>query len=885
MRQPASGRSSDKDSFAPSGAGPGPNFGHARLALVGLLLAFVVAFAFRPILFGGRTLSAAAYVPGVTAAGPVQGTPGPLPRPMRDPEGAAWVDAPAPWLVHEALRRGHLPLWNARTGLGQPLLGNPNAAVLSPFALPVAFAPSVRAQDLAWLLRVFVVGLGALLLAREWGSSPAASLACGIAVALSGQTVQWIEHHPLNVDAFVPLALAAALALRRGRRYGGGMLALAVAAGCLGLKPQSAIVAGAAGLLWLLASNARGGRRVPLLAVSGWVLLGVGIASVALLPFLDMWQGASGLVDAGRSGQSEFSLPLALLPSLLGPWALGAPSSPLGLPWVGGSILLLAGIGLARGWRDPLAWVLGATALLLIARIFGLLPISLAGWPILGSIQWVKYCFPLYLALALLAARGIDALRPGWAGLVVLLVVAEFLWLMPRSWPERVDPWAPAPWVSALREGMAREPGRLSGSVQLAPPLVSAALGFSDLRSIDVLTPGATWEYVQRTIAPSEGIVWMLADPDPLLAATGPGGPPANLRWIVARTALDPDRLPAAVRAMSVAERLVRLFAELDSFSIDTRELGGGLAERGLDRRFHWVCETPCRLRFNLRSTPEGVMAGLAVPADANVRAHLQLEESSGAIGADSVQQMLSPTDEHWYDLAVESSGSSARPSTILLSVEADHPTTVFVGGVGPAPGVAVEAAREATDLDRRRRVLAALELHYAGPDAHLYQRTDALGPVFFAADVVTVARREEVWECVRGLAGRRAACVVGGHLPAAARDAAFVLEQREPSSWRVTTNGGGGLLVLSTLAARGFHARVDGMPVEIHEVDGALVGIVVPAGDHRVELLYAPRSLYRGAALSLVFLGIWLVLVVRRPRAAAPGGGALPFAAGPRGQ
>jgi hypothetical protein len=852
---------------------------------MGLLLALVLVFAFRPILFGGQTLSAAAYVPGVTPAGPVQGTPGPEPRPMRDPEGAAWVDAPAPWLVHEALDSGRLPLWNARTGLGQPLLGNPNAAVLSPFAVPVALAPSVRAQDLAWLLRVFVVGFGALLLAREWGCRPAASLACGVAVALSGQTVQWIEHHPLNVDAFVPVALAAALALGRGRRHAGALLALAVAAGCLGLKPQSAIVAGGAGLLWLVASNARGSRRVPLLMVSCWVLLGVGIASVALLPFWDAWQGASGLVDAGRSGQSEFTLPLSGLPSLLGPWALGTPSTPQGLPWVGGSILVLAALGWVRGRRDPVAWMLGATALLFIARIFGLLPISLAGWPILGSIQWVKYCFPLYLALALLAARGIDGLRPRHAGLVALLVVAELLWLMPRSWPERVDPWEPAPWVLALREGMARQPGRLSGSVQLAPPLVSAALGFEDLRSIDVLTPGPTWEYVQRTIAPSEGIVWMLADPDPLLAATGPGGPPANLRWIVARDALDPGRLAAAVRTMSVAERLVRLFAELDSFSIDTRALGGGLAERGIDRRFHWVCETPCRFRFDLGSTPEGVMAGLAVPAEANVRARLVLQESTGVRGAESAQLVLAPTDGRWHDLTVESSGRSQLPSVIFLSVEAERPTTVFVGGVGPAPGARVEASREAADLGRRRVVLAGLELHYAGPDAHLYQRADALGPVFFAADVETVGNREEVWECVRGLAGRAAACVVGTGVPPAASDAAVVVEQKEPSSWLVRTSGGGGLLVFSTLAARGFHATVDGRPVEIHEIDGALVGVVVAAGKHQVELVYAPRNLYRGAALSLVFLGIWLVVAVRRPGAAVRADGTLAFAVGPRGQ
>jgi hypothetical protein len=81
------------------------------------LLARVVAAALSDVLLGGRTLSPAAWVPGVLPSGSV-GAPAPPPPVLRDLEGAAWVGEPAPYLVHRPLAQGRLPLWNAGAGLG-----------------------------------------------------------------------------------------------------------------------------------------------------------------------------------------------------------------------------------------------------------------------------------------------------------------------------------------------------------------------------------------------------------------------------------------------------------------------------------------------------------------------------------------------------------------------------------------------------------------------------------------------------------------------------------------------------------------------------------------------------------------------------------------------
>jgi uncharacterized membrane protein YfhO len=61
-----------------------------------------------------------------------------------------------------------------------------------------------------------------------------------------------------------------------------------------------------------------------------------------------------------------------------------------------------------------------------------------------------------------------------------------------------------------------------------------------------------------------------------------------------------------------------------------------------------------------------------------------------------------------------------------------------------------------------------------------------------------------------------------------------------------------------------GWIAEVNGVPAKIHKVDGALRGVVVPAGMSRVVLRYAPRSVALGGTLTLLtFIGTLLLVSV----------------------
>jgi hypothetical protein len=84
-------------------------------------------------------------------------------------------------------------------------------------------------------------------------------------------------------------------------------------------------------------------------------------------------------------------------------------------------------------------------------------------------------------------------------------------------------------------------------------------------------------------------------------------------------------------------------------------------------------------------------------------------------------------------------------------------------------------------------------------------------------------------------------------------------------------------MLVFADPFFPGWQAQVDAAPADLYAAYGALRGVVIPPGEHVVELVYRPRSVYAGAALSVLgLLGcLALALAARREsrKPAAPAG------------
>jgi hypothetical protein len=77
---------------------------------------------------------------------------------------------------------------------------------------------------------------------------------------------------------------------------------------------------------------------------------------------------------------------------------------------------------------------------------------------------------------------------------------------------------------------------------------------------------------------------------------------------------------------------------------------------------------------------------------------------------------------------------------------------------------------------------------------------------------------------------------------------------------------GAGGYLVISELAHPGWHASVDEREATLHRANGYFLLLPVDAGQHAVELIYRPRSVQIGSALTGVsLLGCFGALVWHR--------------------
>lgn len=84
--------------------------------------------------------------------------------------------------------------------------------------------------------------------------------------------------------------------------------------------------------------------------------------------------------------------------------------------------------------------------------------------------------------------------------------------------------------------------------------------------------------------------------------------------------------------------------------------------------------------------------------------------------------------------------------------------------------------------------------------------------------------------------------------------------DSRTPNRARITAKMAcRGLVILSDTWFPGWQAKVDGRPAEILPAFGTLRGVVVEAGEHRIEYAYAPASAAWGAALTA--LGVLFVL------------------------
>ncbi len=356
------------------------------------------------------------------------------------------------------IAQGHLPLWNHFILCGTPHLADFQSGVFHPLNLLLTPLDPATAQGIFVVVHLLLGGVFFHLFLRRLGVGSAGSLLGALSFLWSAHFAIYHGQPPqIATAAYAPLILL--LTHKQITEGGARLLPLAVALTVLGGFPETIFYSLTLGalfgvFLWLTLPG--GGRReggARLLGLAGLLAVGVGITLVQLLPTAEL-AGASARkvvplsTILGEAQPSPHSLIRVLLPDFFGnpvegtSWIAafqGSLPHPNDLGFIGyaGVLPFFLAVGaLLFSRRKEVAFFAAAAAVTLLllfsSTLFGayyhLSPLARFS----SAIHRLQ--FPFILSIAALAGMGIDevrsrAARGPWRG--VVLYVAAVLLLIP----------------------------------------------------------------------------------------------------------------------------------------------------------------------------------------------------------------------------------------------------------------------------------------------------------------------------------------------------------------------------------------------------------------------------------------------------------------------
>jgi hypothetical protein len=360
--------------------------------------------------------------------------------------------APYAAFLQRELRAGHLPLWNPYILTGVPVAETLQPGLFHPTVLVITALPFEHALTVLAVVRLALAGFAMFLFTRVIGCSLAAAGLAAVLFMFSPFHLFFRFHPILNATPLMPLLLAVSeLHLRaEGRRRWMAVWAL-LAAGTLiaGHVQTSVHVLAVAWIYHLLrAAAARHevslGRRLS--AALGFLAGGTLLA--ALGAAVSLWGHAALILDGHALWlRSRFAGYRALPPDHLGSLILPAGFGGLAISnYLGVVTLILAAGGVAA--RAVATWPVAGIGLGAWLAAYGAPPVAgaLAVLPVIGVADHSRLIVVAHLALAVLAARGLDGLRTSvrsrramLVATLALVVALALLWgtgltAGPRRW-------------------------------------------------------------------------------------------------------------------------------------------------------------------------------------------------------------------------------------------------------------------------------------------------------------------------------------------------------------------------------------------------------------------------------------------------------------------
>jgi hypothetical protein len=716
-----------------------------------------------------------------------------------------------PLLLHarEAVRAGHLPIWDPATAAGRPL-GAEQGAPLFPLSGLAYVFPFWH--SLAWiaLAKLVLAGSGAFLLARHFGLRRGPAALAALAFPFSSVFVAFLGQSQTDVAALIPWTLLAADRLAQG----GGvrdacLLALALGLGLYGGHPETWFV-GVCGAVAITLARGWERRRLPV----GPTALAVGLTALVgglyAIPFLELLAHGTHVTRGGSHPDSLRQLTVgALFPEWWGRTdkttydaahanLLTASSVFPGRAYMGVVPLLAIAASTGLRWRRAMRFfaLLAALSLAVMIDVPGLRAI-VAHVPPLSRMNPHFFIWLLALSVAMLGAFGLDAVLRApaaaqrralrraalFAAAVTLVALALNVHLLGhlggalRQLPaQRHDAGSAANAAAGalLRWALVCAVALLAGVValrsgrnHLRPPVV-AGVALVLLLVVDLVTIDHGYNPalpVARAVPPAPPALAAAAASSPLARVAGPldaANPAVVTRYGLA---------DARVNDQPQVERYARTFAALGGF--------------------------------------------------------VDFAQGESLVGAEPA----------YGETGAQVPGARTRALLNLLGAR----YVVDAGGAAPAVGVRVAYAAPGARLLVDSAALPRAWVAYAWrPAAGLDAALRAV-----ATSSVAALRARPVIEGATGSGESPGPPSAPATVLAASDDALTVRAQLARAGW----------VVVDDLFYPGWGATVDARPATIHPADGMLRAIAVPAGTHVIRLRYRPASVRAGAVLTLAGL------------------------------
>jgi|GEM_PF-5319222 len=705
----------------------------------------------------------------------------------------------------ESYRAGELPQWDYSYQSGVPALGNIHAAVLYPPNALYQWLSFPRAY--AWLIWLHHIGagLGAYVLLRRLGLQLQPAIAGALAFLLSGYLVGLVNAGPLMAGvAYVPWAMALVLD-DRAWTWRAGLVGALLAAQAMSGDPQSVLFS-AIGCLLLIAFFPAKRLRLGVFLVAS--ALGALLAAAQLLPALELLPLSTRSQPTQQFFTSFSFHPLRLFELVFAfpfgkyvepPffWPTFAVQGPGALPfamssYLGAAAAVVGFLGIGADRRTALA-----ASLLCLGLILALGPhFGLGNWllhlPPFRFFRYPeKYLLLASLGMAILVANGFARLGIEGAPRRRIAAVGVAMGLI------FLLAIVATLWRGPLAAGVAR---LLAAHRLRADPRAVVEAGLLSMFTSAFWGGLALLWLLRSRPGTAAGYLWgltALVAGDLLLAAR-------PLIW-TANNSLYTER-PAVVDALWRLGQ-VRPFRYFRDFLDLERTAPNDLTLEGRYQRRRWELET-------LKSNLGGIFG---------------LEESSG-YGAVSLAR--------WDRVALTLYDEPAKLAAIfnvcwVLSSDAG-------GRIGKMGGFK-----------------PALNLAYA--HLGMFESPVCLPRIRSVRSIKGVESSEEaIQELARPGADLVNTAVVE-RVASRAFEPAEVLnvaQARHQASALIRAGAGGGFVIFSMSHYPGWRAFIDGRRLgDLRVVDGAIIGVEVPSGEHRLEFKFSDPALPWGVGLSLLGL------------------------------